>query len=78
MGMTPDRDVSPTVGLIPTTPLIEAGPMIEVSVSVPNDRGTIFAETATADPELEPSRIDQWNETIQIPVPYLLGLLERS
>ncbi len=29
--------------------------MIEVSVSVPNDRGTMFAETATAEPELESS-----------------------
>ena len=55
--MTPALDVSPTVGFIPTTPLIDAGPMIDVSFSVPNDRGTMFAETATAEPELEPSRI---------------------
>jgi hypothetical protein len=29
--------------------------MMEVSVSVPNDNGTIFADTATAEPELEPT-----------------------
>lgn len=57
--MTPLLDVSPTVGLMPTIPLIEAGPMIDVSVSVPNDKGTMFAETATAEPELEPSEITQ-------------------
>ena len=55
--MTPARDVSPTVGFIPTMPLIDAGPMIDVSVSVPKDMGTMFAETATAEPELEPSEI---------------------
>ncbi len=55
--MTPFLDVSPTVGFIPTTPFIDAGPMMDVSVSVPNDRGTMFAQTATAEPELEPSRI---------------------
>lgn len=55
IGITPVLDVSPTVGLIPTTPLIEAGPMMEVSVSVPNDKGTIFADTATAEPELDPT-----------------------
>ena len=55
MGITPVLEVSPTVGLIPTTPLIEAGPMIDVSVSVPMAKGTIFAETETADPELDPS-----------------------
>ena len=55
IGMTPVLDVSPTVGFIPTTPLIDAGPMIDVSVSVPKDKGTMFAETATAEPELEPS-----------------------
>ena len=55
--MTPFLDVSPTVGFIPTIPLIDAGPIIDVSVSVPNDRGTMFAETATAEPELEPSGI---------------------
>ncbi len=53
--MTPFLDVSPTVGLIPTAPLFEAGPMMDVSVSVPNAKATMFADTATAEPELEPS-----------------------
>lgn len=57
MGIIPFLDVRPTVGLIPTIPFIEAGPIIEVSVSVPNERGTIFAETETADPELDPTNI---------------------
>lgn len=57
MGITPFLDVRPTVGLIPTTPFIEAGPTIEESVSVPNESGTIFAETETADPELDPTNI---------------------
>lgn len=34
-----------------------AGPMIEESVSVPKERGTMFADTATADPELEPTGV---------------------
>lgn len=55
MGMTPDLDVSPTVGLMPTTPLMLAGPIIDVSVSVPKAIGTTFAATETAEPELEPS-----------------------
>ncbi len=56
LGITPALEVSPTVGLIPTTPLMLAGPMIEVSVSVPIERGTMFAETATALPELDPTK----------------------
>ena len=55
IGMIPPIGIRPTVGLIPTTPLIEAGPMMEVSVSVPKDRGTMLADTATAEPELDPS-----------------------
>lgn len=47
--------MSPTVGLIPTIPLLDAGPIMDVSVSEPNDRGTMFADTATAEPEVEPS-----------------------
>ena len=55
IGTTPLREVKPTVGLIPTTPLINAGPITEVSVSVPRDMGTRFADTATAEPPLEPT-----------------------
>lgn len=65
IGMTPLLDVSPTVGLMPTTPLVEAGPMIDVSVSVPKDNGTMFADTATAEPELEPSKISQLEKFTQ-------------
>jgi hypothetical protein len=54
--MTPPREVRPTVGLIPTTPLARAGPMILVSVSVPKASGTMFVETETALPLLEPSK----------------------
>ena len=55
MGITPFLEVSPGVGLIPTTPLIIAGPIIEESVSVPKLTGTILADTATAEPALEPT-----------------------
>src|SRR5581483_10326834 len=54
IGITPARLVKPTVGLIPTTPLIEDGQRIEPSVSVPNEAAARLAETATAEPELEP------------------------
>ncbi len=54
--MIPLLLVRPTVGLSPKIPLMEAGPMMDESVSVPNASGTILAVTATADPELEPSR----------------------
>lgn len=57
IGINPPLEVRPTVGLMPTIPLMLAGPMIDVSVSVPNDKGTRFAETATALPELEPTYI---------------------
>ena len=59
MGITPFIDVVPTVGLMPTTPFVFAGPMIDVSVSVPIDSGTTFADTETALPELEPTRNSQ-------------------
>ena len=52
--MTPARLVSPTVGLMPTTPLADDGQTIEPSVSVPSDTVTRLAETAAAEPELEP------------------------
>ena len=46
--------MSPTVGLIPTMPQIEDGHTIEPSVSVPNETEVKFADTAAADPELDP------------------------
>src|SRR5438034_7800785 len=54
MGTTPARLTRPTVGLIPTTPLALAGQTIEPSVSVPTPAAHRLAETATAEPELEP------------------------
>lgn len=52
--MTPDRLVSPTVGLIPTTEFISDGQMIEPSVSEPSVTAAMFAAAATPGPELEP------------------------
>jgi hypothetical protein len=52
--MTPPRLVSPTVGLMPTTPLLCEGQTIEPSVSVPRAAAQRLAETATAEPELDP------------------------
>src|SRR5687768_15009402 len=54
MGMMPERLTSPTVGLRPTIPEIDAGLTIDPSVSVPIANAARFAETATAEPELEP------------------------
>src|SRR5205814_5733588 len=54
MGTMPARLTSPTVGLMPTTPLVDAGQTIEPSVSVPIATAPKLADTATADPELDP------------------------
>src|SRR3954454_5877995 len=54
MGMTPDRLTRPTVGLTPTIPLLDEGERIDPSVSVPTAAAHRLAETATADPELDP------------------------
>src|SRR5574342_77671 len=54
MGAIPARLTSPSVGLIPTTPFELAGQTIDPSVSVPTATGHRSAETATAEPELEP------------------------
>ena len=54
MGMIPERLTRPTVGLMPTIPQTEEGDRIEPSVSVPTATVQRLAETATADPELEP------------------------
>ena len=52
--MIPARLIRPTVALIPTMPLTEEGQTIEPLVSVPMASGVRPAETATAEPELEP------------------------
>ncbi len=54
MGITPDRLMRPTVGLMPTMPLMEDGLMTEPSVSVPTAAAQRLAATATPEPELEP------------------------
>ena len=50
----PERLTRPTVGLSPTMPDIDAGLTIDPSVSVPIAKVARFADTATAEPELEP------------------------
>src|SRR5215472_19232500 len=57
MGTTPARLTRPTVGLTPTTPLALDGQTIEPSVSVPSAAAHRFAETATAEPELDPQGV---------------------
>ena len=54
MGMIPWRLTEPSVGLMPTTPLLWAGQMTEPLVSAPKAPMQRLAETATAEPELEP------------------------
>jgi hypothetical protein len=54
MGMMPERLTSPTVGLSPTTPQYDAGETMDPFVSVPTDTEQKFADTAAAEPELEP------------------------
>ena len=54
MGTTPARLVRPTVGLMPTTPLAFAGQTILPSVSVPKDSAAKLADSAAAEPALEP------------------------
>jgi hypothetical protein len=52
--MIPERLIRPTVGLIETIPQTADGEMSEPSVSVPTAAAQNPAETATAEPELEP------------------------
>jgi hypothetical protein len=54
MGMTPDRLVNPTVGLIPTTELADDGQRMEPSVSDPNVTAAMLAAAATPGPALDP------------------------
>src|ERR1043166_1419288 len=54
MGMTPERLTSPTVGLRPTTPQYEDGETMEPSVSVPIATAQRLADTAAAEPALDP------------------------
>src|SRR5690606_41624662 len=54
IGITPARLVSPTVGLIATIPLIAAGLTRDPLVSVPSAMAVRLADTATAEPLLDP------------------------
>src|SRR5204863_5786193 len=57
MGMIPSAGISPTVGLIPTIPQTDEGETIDPWVSVPTARTHIPADTAAADPELDPDGV---------------------
>ncbi len=56
-GTTPNVETRPRLGFNPTMLLRLAGTRPEPAVSVPSASGTMPAETATADPELEPPGI---------------------
>src|SRR5437588_9288794 len=60
-GTTPERLVSPSVGLMPTRQLMWAGHTIEPSVSVPRPAAARFAATAAPVPELDPQGL--WSST---------------
>lgn len=53
-GITPDRLVNPTVGLIPTTEFAAAGHRIDAVVSVPTVTAAMIAAAAIAGPVLDP------------------------
>ena len=78
IGITPVRLISPTVGLMPTIPLIDDGLTMEPSVSVPTAAAQRLAETAAADPELEPDvfRSNAYGFFVNPPLP-LHPLVER-
>src|SRR5450631_3912978 len=76
MGITPERLVRPTVGLMPTTPFIVAGQRMEPSVSVPIEAATRFAATATADPALEPQGVRSSTYGLRVCPPRALHPLE--
>src|SRR4029079_19350316 len=54
MGITPDRETSPSVGLMPTIPQVDDGHIIEPSVSVPTAIAARFAAIAEPEPAAEP------------------------
>src|SRR5262245_58454801 len=61
IGMTPERLVRPSVGLMPTSELWDDGQTIEPSVSVPRAAAARLAAIALPDPELEPHGL--WSST---------------
>jgi hypothetical protein len=54
IGIIPLLLTNPTVGFIPAIPLLLAGQTIDPFVSVPMATTHRLADTATADPELDP------------------------
>src|ERR1700742_3814983 len=54
-GTRPAVEISPRLGFRPTMLLSIAGTRPEPAVSVPSDNGTRPADTATAEPELDPT-----------------------
>src|SRR5205085_12090351 len=56
-GTSPALEISPRLGFRPTILLSIAGTRPEPAVSVPSASGTRPAETATADPEVDPPGI---------------------
>src|SRR6202171_6146016 len=71
MGTTPARLVSPTVGLIPTTPFTVAGQTMLPLVSLPIDTAVKLADTAAAEPELDPQalRLSEYGLFVSLPRP---------
>ena len=53
-GTTPEVEISPRLGFSPTILLSIAGTRPQPAVSVPSASGTRPADTATAEPELDP------------------------
>ena len=54
IGIMPERETSPSVGLIPTIPQVADGQMIDPSVSVPTAIAARLAAIADPDPDDEP------------------------
>src|SRR4249919_2154398 len=54
MGITPERLIKPSVGLMPHSPLFDEGDTIEPSVSLPTQPAARLADAAAPEPELEP------------------------
>ena len=61
IGTTPERLVSPRVGLIPTRALWDDGQTIDPSVSVPREAAARLAAMEVPDPLLEPHGL--WSRT---------------
>src|ERR1043166_1876522 len=54
IGIIPERDTRPSVGLMPTIPQVDDGQMIEPSVSVPTATAARLAAIAAPEPDDDP------------------------